>query len=107
MKQVLATVALLGLSSTWDWAAAQNTGQQDEGFLLDEKEEPLVAPPEVVRVVGQAQTKEEYDAWTAIDQTEELLPKAELAMDFLEKPSEERPHSAGSPALGSLLPTAE
>jgi tetratricopeptide (TPR) repeat protein len=99
MKQVLATVALLGLSSTWDWAAAQNTGQQDEGFLLDEKEEPLVAPPEVVRVVGQAQTKEEYDDWTAIDQTEELQQKAELAMDFLEN----HPKSGLTPLAHQLL----
>ena len=105
MKQVLATIALLSLSSTWDWAAARNpgqqdqkTGQQDEGFLLDE-DEPLVAPPEPVRVVGQAQTKEEFDAWTAIDQTEDLQQKAELAMDFLEF----HPKSGLTPLAHQLL----
>lgn len=100
MKQVLATFALLGLFSTGDWAAAQNQnqGQQDEGFLLDE-DEPLVAPPEPVRVVGQAQTKEEFDAWTAIDQTDDLQQKAELAMDFLEF----HPKSGLTPLAHQLL----
>ncbi|MCY3774800.1 MAG: hypothetical protein OXH11_02340, partial [Candidatus Aminicenantes bacterium] len=100
MKQVLAIVVLLGLFSTGDWAVAQNQnqGQQDEGFLLDE-DEPLVAPPEPVRVVGQAQTKEEFDAWTAIDQTEDLQQKAELAMDFLEF----HPKSGLTPLAHQLL----
>ena len=105
MKQVFAAVALLSLSGTWEWAAAQNEeqqnqnqGQQAESFLLDE-EEPLVAPPEPVRVVGQAQTKEEYDAWTAIDQTEDLQQKAELAMDFLEN----HPKSGLTPLAHQLL----
>ena len=105
MKQVLAIIALLSLSTAWVWAAAQNpgqqdqkTGQEDEGFLLDE-DEPLVAPPEPTRVVGQAQTKEEFDAWTAIDQTEDLQQKAELAMDFLEF----HPKSGLTPLAHQLL----
>lgn len=105
MKQVLVIIALLSLSTAWIWAAApnpgqqnQNTGQEDEGFLLDE-DEPLVAPPEPTRVVGQAQTKEEFDAWTAIDQTEDLQQKAELAMDFLEF----HPKSGLTPLAHQLL----
>ena len=95
MKKFFATLALLGTSIVW--SSAQDSGQKSD--TIPTEDEPLVTPVKPPRVVGQAQSKEEFDAWVVIDQTADLDHKAALATEFLER----FPESGLTPLAHQLL----
>lgn len=71
----------------------QNEGQQE-----DQEGVPAKRP----RVVGQPQTKEEFDAWSVIEKTEDIKKKAQLNLNFLQ----EHPESGLTPLAHQFLALA-
>ncbi len=59
-------------------------------------------PAKPPRVVGQAQTKEEFDAWSVIEKTEDFKEKAQLNLNFLQ----EHPDSGLTPLAHQFLALA-
>ncbi len=78
----------------------QNEGQQ--GGQQEGQEGVPGAPAKPPRVVGQAQTKEEFDAWSAIEKTEGFKEKAQLNLEFLQN----HPESGLTPLAHQFLALA-
>ena len=92
------------------WAGVSNLHAQSEGRLgvdLGKKEgqqeqNQQGMPAKPPRVVGQAQTKEEFDAWSVIEKTEDFKEKAQLNLNFLQ----EHPDSGLTPLAHQFLALA-
>ena len=82
-------------------ASAQGQGQS-EGQSEDQQEGQEGVPAKPPRVVGQAQTKEEFDAWSVIEKTEDFKEKAQLNLNFLQ----EHPDSGLTPLAHQFLALA-
>lgn len=83
MRNVLFLVSILLSSSVAPGSVEQQQQQRQE----QARTEPEAAPTPL-RVVGQAQTQEESDAWMAVQGAANLEEKARLAQDFLARYSE-------------------
>ena len=81
MRNVLFLVSILLSSSVAPGSVEQQQRQEQA------RTEPEAAPTPL-RVVGQAQTQEESDAWMAVQGAANLEEKARLAQDFLARFSE-------------------
>ena len=81
-------------------ASVQGQGQ-NEGQQGGQEGVPGV-PAKPPRVVGQAQTKEEFDAWSVIEKTEDFKAKAQLNLEFLQN----HPESGLTPLAHQFLALA-
>ncbi len=69
------------------WLSVVGLPGQDQGGASQPAQEPSQAaePVKPPRVVGEAQTQEEWDAWQLVEQAPSLQEKAQLAQAFLAK----------------------
>lgn len=76
---------LLAMLLTCGAAFGQETqDQQEEQPPQHVEEDQMLPPPKPPRVVGEAQTQAEFEAWLVLEQVESLAERAALAEKFLE-----------------------
>ena len=93
------TMTLIGF-----WGGASNLHASLQGQGQDEGQQDVQegVPAKPPRVVGQAQTKEEFDAWSVIEKTEDFKEKAQLNLNFLQS----HPESGLTPLAHQFLALA-
>lgn len=75
---------------------------QDQDQTQTQQEGQGAVPAKLPRVVGQPQTKEEFDAWSVIEKTEDFKEKAQLNLEFLQN----HPESGLTPLAHQFLALA-